>query len=166
MRALFFSDHLRYVGRFLLAVLALAIGSAASPRESAVAVAAQEDPNRPPWAQKPNTSSAATGKSSPSKSDDADETPQRGRIRVNVNLVNVLVSVLDEHNRPVIDLPREAFQLSEEGVQQKIEVFETETQLPLDLVLMVDSSLSAHKEILFEEEAAAHFIRQVLRSGD
>ena len=31
---------------------------------------------------------------------------------------------------------------------------------------MVDASLSAHKEILFEEEAAAHFIRQVLRTGD
>src|SRR5260370_887463 len=91
---------------------------------------------------------------------------QRGRIRVNVNLVNVLVSVLDDHNRPAADLPREAFQLFEEGVQQKIEVFEPETQLPLDLALMIDSSLSAHKEITFEQEAAAHFIRQVLRKGD
>jgi Ca-activated chloride channel homolog len=63
-------------------------------------------------------------------------------------------------------LPREAFQLFEEGVQQKIEVFEPETQLPLDLALMIDSSLSAHKEITFEQEAAAHFIRQVLRKGD
>src|SRR5260370_2369568 len=31
---------------------------------------------------------------------------------------------------------------------------------------MIDSSLSAHKEIGFEQEAAAHFIRQVLRPGD
>src|SRR5260370_20346898 len=31
---------------------------------------------------------------------------------------------------------------------------------------MIDSSLSAHKEISFEQEAAAHFIRQALRSGD
>src|SRR5947208_7855899 len=31
---------------------------------------------------------------------------------------------------------------------------------------MIDSSLSAHKEISFEQEAAAHFIRQVLRPGD
>src|SRR6266852_2992019 len=64
------------------------------------------------------------------------------------------------------DLPIEAFQLFEEGVQQRIEVFESETQQPLDLVLMIDASLSAHKEISFEQEASAHFIRQVLRPGD
>ena len=51
-------------------------------------------------------------------------------------------------------------------VEQKIEVFESETQLPLDLALMIDSSLSAHKELAFEQEAAAHFIRQVLRPSD
>src|SRR6266481_1997656 len=36
----------------------------------------------------------------------------------------------------------------------------------LDLAIMIDASLSAHKEITFEQEAAAHFIRQVLRPGD
>jgi Ca-activated chloride channel family protein len=125
---------------------------------------AQDKPNRPPWAQKSKPASAPT--SQPAADDSQDSTPQRGRIRVNVNLVNVLVSVLDEHNRPAPDLPRESFQLFEEGVEQKIDVFESETQLPLDLALMIDSSLSAHKEIAFEQEAAAHFIRQVLRPGD
>jgi Ca-activated chloride channel family protein len=126
---------------------------------------AQDKPDRPPWAQKSKVGNAAP--SQPVEADDSqDSGQQRGRIRVNVNLVNVLVSVLDDHNRPAADLPREAFQLFEEGVQQKIEVFESETQLPLDLALMIDSSLSAHKEITFEQEAAAHFIRQVLRKGD
>ena len=126
---------------------------------------AQDKPNRPPWAQKSKSGSAE--KSQPGETDNSqDSTAQRGRIRVNVNLVNVLVSVLDEHNRPAPDLPRESFQLFEEGVEQKIDVFESETQLPLDLALMIDSSLSAHKEIAFEQEAAAHFIRQVLRTGD
>jgi Ca-activated chloride channel family protein len=77
-----------------------------------------------------------------------------------------LASVLDDHNRPAPDLPIEAFQVYEEGVPQKIEVFESETQQPLDLALMIDASLSAHKEITFEQEAAAHFIRQVLRPSD
>jgi Ca-activated chloride channel family protein len=129
---------------------------------------AQDKPDRPPWAQKPK-SAGASEKTQPQPADpedSQDNASQRGRIRVNVNLVNVLVSVLDEHNRPAADLPRELFQLFEEGVEQKIEVFESETQLPLDLALMIDSSLSAHKEIAFEEEAAAHFIRQVLRKGD
>jgi Ca-activated chloride channel family protein len=129
------------------------------------ASSAQDKPDRPPWAQK--SKSAGAEKGIPAQPDDEqDSAAQRGRIRVSVSLVNVLVSVLDEHNRPAPDLPRESFQLFEEGVEQKIDVFEPETQLPLDLALMIDSSLSAHKEIAFEEEAAAHFIRQVLRKGD
>jgi Ca-activated chloride channel family protein len=133
-----------------------------------IASFAQDKPDRPPWAQKSKAASAEKSPPTPqpAEPDDSQEGGQRGRIRVSVNLVNVLVSVLDEHNRPAPDLPRESFQLFEEGVEQKIEVFESETQLPLDLALMIDSSLSAHKEIAFEQEAAGHFIRQVLRSGD
>jgi Ca-activated chloride channel family protein len=158
----------------------------------------QDNPNRPPWAQKPksaagadSTSKSGTGStstvspnSSPegeprkivqptppatapaSANEPQDPAAQRGRIRVNVNLVNVLVSVLDDKNRPAPDLPKEAFQLFEEGVEQQINKFEPETSQPLDLAIMIDSSLSAHKEINFEQEAAAHFIRQVLRPGD
>jgi Ca-activated chloride channel family protein len=135
---------------------------------------AQDKPDRPPWAQ-PSRPAAATSRTPPpapvnpgdySPDPVPDLSQERGKIRVNVNLVSVLASVLDEHNRPAPDLPIEAFQLFEEGVQQKIEVFESETQQPLDLALMIDASLSAHKEISFEQEAAAHFIRQVLRSTD
>jgi Ca-activated chloride channel family protein len=138
----------------------------------------QDKPDRPPWAQKPkpptNSSSADSTAPKPaivptptqpiSLPEDAD--PQRDKIKVKVDLVSILASVLDDHNRPAPDLPIEAFQLYEEGVLQKIEVFESETKQPLDLALMIDSSLSAHKEISFEQEAAAHFIRQVLRPGD
>jgi Ca-activated chloride channel family protein len=133
-----------------------------------IASFAQDKPDRPPWAQKSKTAGAEKSQptTQPAEADDSQEGGQRGRIRVSVNLVSVLVSVLDEHNRPAPDLPRESFQLFEEGVEQKIEVFEPETQLPLDLALMIDSSLSAHKEIAFEQEAAGHFIRQVLRPED
>ena len=154
----------------------------------------QDKPDRPPWAQKSKSAASANTTSKPSPSststasptsapdgeagkivqptptsptdDSQDAAGQRGRIRVNVNLVNVLVSVLDEKNRPAPDLSKEAFQLFEEGVEQKIDRFEPETSQPLDLAIMIDASLSAHKEITFEQEAAAHFIRQVLRPGD
>src|SRR5882762_3891150 len=151
-------------------------------------VAPQDKPDRPPWAQKSKTASrsnpapasATTGEpgkivqptppsppaATSSADDSQDPAAQRGRIRVTVSLVNVLVSILDEHNRPAPDLPLESFQLFEEGVQQKIDKFESETLQPLDLAIMIDASLSAHKEITFEQEAAAHFIRQVLRPGD
>jgi Ca-activated chloride channel homolog len=155
---------------------------------------AQDKPDRPPWAQpKPKlppapSSTDATAPVPPSlpqpapappppgsivptpeeplRPPEEDKNPQRGKIKVKVELVNILASVLDEHNKPAPDLPVEAFQIYEEGVAQKIEVFESETQMPLDLALMIDASLSANKEIAFEKEAAAHFIRQVLRPGD
>jgi len=89
-----------------------------------------------------------------------------GAIRVQVNLVNVIATVLDASGRPLADLPRDAFEIFEEGRAQKIDVFESETQQPLDLALMVDTSLSTLKDFQFEQEAAARFIRQVLRAGD
>jgi len=91
---------------------------------------------------------------------------QEARIRVEVNLVSIIASVLDKDGKAVPDLPKEAFQLYEEGVPQKIDVFEAETGQPLDLALMIDASLSTVKELSFEREAAAHFIRQVVRLGD
>src|SRR5437879_307527 len=91
---------------------------------------------------------------------------EKGRIRVEVNLVNVIASVADKKGRPVPDLPKEEFEIYEEGVRQRIEVFEAETRQPLDLALMIDSSLSTGKELAFEREAAARFIRQVVRPGD
>jgi Ca-activated chloride channel family protein len=165
----------------------------AAPLFAALAFS-QPQSDRPPWAQKPKSTATSASTSKPSTTptstasptsapdgepgkivqptppattnDSQDAASQRGRIRVNVNLVNVLVSVIDDKNRPAPDLPREAFQLFEEGVEQKIDKFEPETSQPLDLAIMIDSSLSAHKEISFEQEAAAHFIRQVLRPGD
>ncbi len=103
---------------------------------------------------------------SPAARGQAQPPPQKDRIRVEVNLVNIIAGVLDQRGRPAPDLPKDAFELYEEGVRQKIEVFEAETQQPLDLALMIDSSLSTYKEFGFEREAAAHFIRQVVRLGD
>jgi len=132
---------------------------------SACGLAAQEKPDRPPWAQPTNSEQ---GKPSEAQVKEKSQEPAspRGTIKVNVNLVNVLVSVLDEHSRPAPDLPVEAFQVFEEGVQQKIDIFESETKQPLDVALMIDASLSAHKEMPLERDAASHFIKQILRPED
>ena len=147
----------------------------------AFVLGAQEKPDRPPWAQpgsttpppqlgetsEPKPPETPMGKTEPPlQSQGQNQGNSRGAIKVNVNLVTVLVSVLDDHNRPAPDLPIEAFQIFEEGVKQKIDVFEAETKLPLDLALMIDSSLSAHMEIGFERDAAARFIKQVVRPDD
>ncbi len=95
--------------------------------------------------------------------DDAD---QRGRIRAEVSLVSVLCSVLDKDGHPAMGLTADQFEVYEEGVKQKIEVFEPETQQPLDLTLMIDSSLSEIKELEFEADAASRFIQKLVRPGD
>lgn len=94
------------------------------------------------------------------------EPDARGTIRVQTDLVDILASVTDANGRPVVDLAQDSFQISEESVPQKIERFEPETNRPLDLALMVDASMSTYKDMKFETEAAAHFIRQVVRPGD
>jgi Ca-activated chloride channel homolog len=127
-------------------------------------VVQQENPNRPPWAQK-NKSADAVAKPT-AKADSSGAAQDRGEIKVTVNLVNVLVSVLDEHNRPAPDLPVEAFQLFDEDNPQAIAVFEKETEQPLDLALMIDASLSVQLSMPAQRDAATHFIQQVLRKGD
>jgi Ca-activated chloride channel family protein len=124
----------------------------------------QTNPNRPPWAQKNKTVDASAA--APAKVETADPAQESTKIKVSVNLVNVLVSVLDEHNRPAPDLPLEAFQVLDEDNPQIIAVFEKETQQPLDLALMIDASLSAQLGMPSQRQAAAHFIQQVLRTGD
>jgi Ca-activated chloride channel homolog len=91
---------------------------------------------------------------------------QRGPIQVQTNLVEILASVVDAHGEPVAGLTQDQFQISEEGVPQKIVRFEAQTNRPLDLVLMVDSSSSEFSDLKFEDEAAAHFIRQIMRPSD
>ena len=88
------------------------------------------------------------------------------RIRVQTDLVTVPATVLDANGKPVADLPESAFRLTENGVPQKIAKFETETDRPLELALMVDSSLSTLKDTRFEDQAAARFIHLVVHPQD
>jgi Ca-activated chloride channel family protein len=146
-----------FVGMVVVVAAAVALHADSFARQ-------QENPNRPPRAQK-NKPSDAAAISTP-KADIPDPAQDRGKIKVTVNLVNVLVSVLDEHNRPAPDLPAEAFQVFDEDNPQTIAVFEKETEQPLDLALMIDASLSAQLSMPAQREAASHFIQQVLRKGD
>lgn len=91
---------------------------------------------------------------------------QRGRIRSEVTLVSLLASVLDQNGRPALGLTADQFELYEEGVKQKIEVLDSETTQPLDLALMIDSSLSEVKELEFEADAAGRFIQKLVRPAD
>jgi Ca-activated chloride channel family protein len=96
----------------------------------------------------------------------AGEQDQRGRIRSETTLVSLLASVLDKDGRPVVDLTADQFEVYEEGAKQKIELLEPETQQPLDLALMIDSSLSEVKELAVEGDAASQFVGKLVRPTD
>ena len=86
--------------------------------------------------------------------------------RVDVKLVSVSVTVTDNRGAPVSTLNREDFQVSEDGVEQKLAVFDRESALPLSIVLAVDASLSTRKDLKLELDAARAFAHSVIRPQD
>ena len=100
----------------------------------------------------------------PQRSDrPADQAPT---YRVNVKLVNVSVTVTDDRGAPVATLQKENFTVREDGIEQKLAVFDRESALPLSIVLAIDASLSTRKDLKQELDAARAFARSVLRSQD
>jgi len=85
---------------------------------------------------------------------------------VKVRLVNVFVNVIDANGAPVGGLTQEDFALSEDGVPQKISYFERQTDMPLSLVLALDTSGSVRKDIDIEVHAARDFLHALLRPVD
>ncbi len=91
---------------------------------------------------------------------------QNQGIHIEVDLVNILASVTDRESRPIPSLPASAFEVYDDGVKQKIDIFEAETHLPLDLALMIDSSMSTKLDFPLQREAAARFIQKIVRPTD
>ena len=87
-------------------------------------------------------------------------------IRVEVDLVSVLCSVRDQHGALVNYLKQDDFILLEEGKPQTIRHFARETDLPLTVGLLVDTSNSQVRLIESERRAAAQFFAQVIRPRD
>src|SRR6266700_3974144 len=87
-------------------------------------------------------------------------------IKVDVKLVNVFVTVTDEHGAPAPGLKKENFQLREDGRDQKLAVFDKESALPLSIVLAVDTSLSTRKDLPLELASAKRFAHAILRPVD
>jgi Ca-activated chloride channel family protein len=87
-------------------------------------------------------------------------------LKVDVKLVNVFVTVTDEHGRPVGSLKKDNFDLKEDGREQKIAVFQKESALPLSIVLAIDTSLSTRRDLQLELQSARRFASAILRPVD
>ncbi|QNI33635.1 VWA domain-containing protein [Alloacidobacterium dinghuense] len=87
-------------------------------------------------------------------------------IRVDVKLVNVFVNVTDANGTPVGGLIKDDFTLAEDGRPQKIAVFERQSEMPLSIVLAIDTSGSVNKDLAIEKHAAHAFVHSLLRPVD
>src|SRR6202795_1254451 len=91
---------------------------------------------------------------------------EASNIKVDVKLVNIFVTVTDEHGSPVGNLNKDNFQIFEDGRPQKISVFDKESELPLSIVLDIDTSLSTRRLLPLELNSARRFAQAILRPVD
>jgi len=87
-------------------------------------------------------------------------------IVVDVKLVNVFVTVTDEHGAPIGGLTKENFVLKEDDQEQRIAVFDKESALPLSIALAIDTSLSTRHDLPLEQASAKRFAHTILRPVD
>ena len=87
-------------------------------------------------------------------------------VSVKVNVVNALATVRDKHGNLVKNLTKNDFILSADGAPQTIHYFSAETNLPLTLGLLVDTSLSQRNVLDDERTASYKFLDQMLREKD
>ena len=126
-----------------IAILSHALTGAASPESQAQQPRAQQQQAQP-----------APQESTPA--------PQE-KIAVEVKVVNVLATVRDKHGKTISNLTKDDFALSEDGKPQTITYFTRETDLPLRLGLLVDTSLSQRRVLEEERTASYSFLDHLLR---
>lgn len=87
-------------------------------------------------------------------------------VRISSNLVMVPVSVIDDKGQPVHGLQVGDFRLEEAGHQQEIAQIGNPDEVPLEIALLIDVSGSTNARFVFEKEAAASFLKQVMKPAD
>ncbi len=135
-----------------LLIVALLAGSAFSQSPASSAPAAQASATPPPAPdQKPPDPNTPTG-------DDALTT-----IRSTTNEVNVVFTVTDKHGRRITDLKQGDFRILDDNKPpQEIRSFHAETNLPLQVGLLIDASNSVRDRFKFEQQSAVEFLNQTI----
>ncbi|MBV9507299.1 MAG: VWA domain-containing protein [Acidobacteriia bacterium] len=86
--------------------------------------------------------------------------------RVSVNLVRVIATVKNPAGELVGELQKGDFRLFDNGAPQEISVFERRTEQPLSVGLLIDISGSTAKDLRYETDSAARFLKALLSEGN
>jgi Ca-activated chloride channel family protein len=87
-------------------------------------------------------------------------------IRVNVRLVRMLVTVKDANGQLIGSLAKNDFTVFDNGVKQDVAVFERQTEQPLSVAMLVDTSASTGIELRYELESVSRFLKALLGEGN
>ena len=127
----------------------------------------------PAVAQSPASSTAAapqSGAQAPSQRPADEQTPEdqgpAGTVKVNVNVVGLFFNVKDKHGALIPNLTKTDFDVLEDGKPQTIKYFAAESNLPLTLGILIDSSGSQRNVLDMEKEVGGAFLRQILTDKD
>ena len=119
-------------------------------------------------------SSAASAQQPPSSPDnrtdqnrqDQDQDQSAATLKVNVNVVQLFFNVKDKRGALIPSLTKNDFQILEDGKPQTIKYFAAESNLPLTLGILIDSSGSQARVLDMEKQVGGEFLSQILREKD
>jgi len=140
--------------RRVLAVVALGAMCLARPFARAQQPAGQQTSPQTP-AQPP-----AAGQ----KSDDSQQPTET--LKVNVNVVQLFFNVKDKHGALIPNQTKDDFEIAEDSKPQTVKYFTAETNLPLTLGILIDSSGSQLRVLDMEKEVGGAFLKQILTDKD
>src|SRR6201984_920317 len=91
-------------------------------------------------AQNPSNQPAQQGQQGQPQDQQKQNPQSQQPLRVQVNLVNVFATVRDKHKGIISNLKKEDFKIREDGVEQKVDYFSKDVDLPITLGLLIDTS--------------------------
>jgi len=94
-----------------------------------------------------------------------DQTPA-ATFKANVDVVQLFFNVKDKKGGLIPNLPKDNFELLEDGKPQTVKYFSADSNLPLTLGILIDSSASQERVLPMEQEIGGAFLSQVLREKD
>ena len=147
----------------VISALSCALGVVLCSGQYAVA---QGTVPHPPDSQKQQAQSVPRPPQAPKQPTSNSSDQPNTTFKVNVKLVNVFATVTNRGGVPVSTLKEEDFQIFEDGKLQKIAVFDRESELPLSIVVAIDTSLSTRGDQKLEMESARRFAHAILRPVD
>ena len=107
----------------------------------------------------------ASGQQAPAEKPDDSQKPAE-TLKVSVNVVQLFFNVKDKHGALIPNLTKDDFSIAEDGTPQTVKYFTAESNLPLTLGIMIDSSGSQRNVIDMEKEVGGAFLKQILTDKD